>query len=123
LADGARERAPGIPSIENTAGDPQWDRAQGDGLVGKRIVVGMTFLAADRATSGVDANSAIAVAWQGVSSGQAPCIPPGPVTLPRGSISESSQDPDEDPGLLTAWSIRSPMGDILMAACTDRSLL
>jgi hypothetical protein len=119
LADGGRERPPRTPSIENTGGDPQWDRAQGDGLVGKCIVVGMTFLAADRATVGVDANSAIAVEWQGVSSGQAPHC--------RGSISGGSQDPEQDPeqdpGLLTPWSIRSPMGDSLTAARTDRSLL
>jgi hypothetical protein len=124
-----------MPSIENMGGAPEWDRAEGDGPVGKSIVVGMMFLAAGCATVGVDPNSAIAVAWQGVWSGQtlhcrpapARCILPGPVTIVRGSISEGirdrDQDRDQDRDLRTAWSIQSPMGNILMAACTDRSLL
>jgi hypothetical protein len=55
-----------MPSIEIIGDAAEWDRAEGDGLVGNSILVGMMFLAAGRATARVDPNSAIA--WQGVGS-------------------------------------------------------
>jgi hypothetical protein len=113
------DRPPGMPSIEEMEGPPRWDQSEADWLVGKTVLVGITFQTADGTivTSKeqyhgkiirVDRRSGIVVACEGVRSGQSLELPPdlrafcpaGPGEYRLRSTGEIIKDPD----VLTTWT-------------------
>jgi hypothetical protein len=112
-----------MPSIEDMDGPPEWDQSEADWLVGKTILVGITFLAADGTTVKsqgqyhgrivrAERNYGIVIECEGAWSGQTMTLPhisafhpadPGEYRL------RSTGEVIKNPDVLTTWSITEPM--------------
>jgi hypothetical protein len=102
---------------------PQWDQEKADRLVGKYVLVGITWLAADRQTvesqgeyhgriTAVDREKGITVVCEGSAAGQTMELPPVPAAFQEarpGSYRLSSTDEVIDnPDFTCAWTFTAP---------------
>jgi hypothetical protein len=109
-----------MPSVENIDGPPEWDQSEADWLVGKTILVGITRVAADRATIKsqgqyhgkivrADRSSGIVIECDGVWSGTTVTLPPHTGAIHPADPGEyrlrSTGEVIKNPDVLTTWSI------------------
>ena len=102
---------------------PQWDQEKADRLVGKYVLIGITWLAADRQTveaqgeyhgrvTAVDPEKGITVACEGSAAGQTMDLPPVPSAFqearPGNYRLQSTDEVVENPDFTSAWTFAAP---------------
>jgi hypothetical protein len=102
---------------------PPWDQEKADRLVGKYVLIGITWLAADRQTvesqgeyhgriTAVDREKGITVACEGRAAGQTMDLPPVPAAFqearPGNYKLQSTDEVIENPDFTSAWTFTAP---------------
>jgi hypothetical protein len=113
-----------MPSAEEKDGPPEWDQSEADWLVGKTILVGIVFVAADGTTVKsqgryhgkivrAECNHGIVIACEGVWSGRTMTLPPYISAFHPADPGEyrlrSTGEVVKNPDVLTTWSITERM--------------
>jgi hypothetical protein len=119
-SDEPSQRPPWMPASDESDGPPSWDQDEADWLIGKCVLVGVTYLASDGVTVSsqgqyhgkivsADQEKGFAIecegAWAGRTMGLPPVLsafrPADPGEYKLRSTGEVVKDPD----LLATWSI------------------
>ncbi len=122
-ADEPPERLPWMPPPDEAGAAPKWDQDEADWLLGKHLLVGLTYLAPDNRTVtskaqyhgrivSVEQNNGIVVELEGAWAGKTMTLPPALVAFRPANPGEyrlrSTGEIIKDPDVLTAWSITEP---------------
>jgi hypothetical protein len=115
-------RPPGMPPVEEPDGEPEWDEDDAEWLMGKYVLVGFTFVAADgivksqdqfhgRVTK-VEKNFGITIACEGARAGEEIVVPPH---LGAFQLADPGQyklrltgEVVIDPDMVSSWTIHEP---------------
>ena len=113
-------RPPGMPPIDRElGGKPEWNQDDADFLIGKYVLVGITYVAADgtvtsqgqyhgRVTT-AEENVGITIACEGSRAGETCVVPPDPKSFqlarPGRYTLRSTGEVIEDPDMTTSWTI------------------
>ena len=112
-----------MPPSEDTKGPPAWDQEEADWLVGKYVLVGVTYLESDGETVksqgqyhgrivSADRTAGIAIECEGKWAGKTMCLPPILEAFhpadPGDYRLRSTGEVVKDPEILATWSVTAP---------------
>jgi hypothetical protein len=123
VADQPEFTLPWMPRLDETEGKPSWDQDEADWLIGKYVLAGITYLAADGKTvtsqhqfhgriTKADASVGFTIECQGAAAGKTMVLPPHLQAFRLADRAntdcarrvKSSKIPD----ILTTWSVVEP---------------
>jgi len=117
------DRLPWMPSPDDGDGRPPWDQEDADWIVGKTVLVGLTYLAPDGETVtshvqyhgriiSADRENGIAIERGGVWAGKTMTLPPMTQVFHPADRGEyrlrSTGEVVKDPDIVATWSITAP---------------
>jgi hypothetical protein len=112
-----------MPASDEPDGPPPWDQDEADWLIGKHVLVGVTYLASDGVTVSsqgqyhgrivsADQSKGFAIecegAWAGKTMGLPPMLSAFRLADPGKYKLRSTGEVVEDPDVLATWSIVEP---------------
>jgi hypothetical protein len=121
--DDSADRPPWMPPVEMPQGKPIWNQDEGDFLVGKYVLAGITYVASDGKTVTAQAQChgritkadehGISIACEGKTwRGQTATLPPDPRSFRAANPGEyrlrSTGETVRNPDLVTTWTLTEP---------------
>src|SRR5262249_50129823 len=112
------------PHIEEIPGTRKWDQDEAEWMVGKYVLVGLTYLASDKKAvtsqqqyhgriTKAEQGAGFTIECEGVSAGKTMVLPPDLRAFRLASRGEyrlrSTGEVVRDPDILTTWSITQPL--------------